>query len=117
MRRQVSASPTEQAAACFGNPLAKPFDLTYKRVDLLLLANDDRIELTSKFSLKLALISSSVRRWSVGLHGCIGHWLTARLEPPWEPRLSTSPCPHIGEQRNPAATLDTDKGNVRAVLN
>ena len=43
MRRQVSPSPTEQAAACFGNPLAKPFDFTPKRVDLPLLANDHQI--------------------------------------------------------------------------
>lgn len=84
MRRQVVASPAENAAAYVRNALPEFGHFAQQRIDLLLLANDDLIELLQQVFVEAGLdfkfgqaVVSAVGG-VVGLHGLIGHPLRAR---------------------------------------
>ena len=84
MRRQVVAGPAERAATGFGHLLAQPLDFAQQRVDLLLLADDDLIELVEQVFVKAGLdlqLGQAVVDGVVGfgrIHAPIGHELALR---------------------------------------
>ena len=73
MRRQVIARPVEPAAAAaqVGYQLTKPFDLAHKRVDLLLLANDDLVQLVEQVFVEASLDFQLGQAVVSGVHCCI----------------------------------------------
>ena len=83
MRRQVVAGPAEHAAARLGYLLAQPLDVAHQRVDLLLLADDDLVELIQQVFVEAGLdfqLGQAVIDGVVGfgrLHALIGHELAA----------------------------------------
>ena len=85
MRWQVIAGPAESAMTRLGNLLAQPLDLAHERVDLLLLADDDLVELVKQVFVEAGLdfqLGQSVVGGVVGfgrLNALIGHELAARL--------------------------------------
>lgn len=81
VRRQVVAGAAEHAAAGFGHLLAQPLDFAQQRVDLLLLADDDLIELVEQVFVEAGLdfqLGQAVVGGVVGfgrIHALIGHEL------------------------------------------
>ena len=84
MRRQVVAGPAERAAARFGHLLAQPLDFAQQRVDLLLLADNDQVQLVEQVFVEAGLdlqLGQAVVGGVVGfgrIHAPIGHELALR---------------------------------------
>ncbi len=85
MRRQVVAGPAEYTAANVGNLLPELGDFANQRIDLLLLADDDLVQLVEQVFIEAGLDLQIGQAMVSGvggvgrLHAAIGHELMARL--------------------------------------
>ena len=82
MRRQVVARPAEHTTAGVRNLLPELGNFAHQRVDLLLLADDDLVQLVQQVFIEAGLdlqIGQAMVDGVGRLHAAIGHELMARL--------------------------------------